>query len=44
MPSIYYVGDGRGRVPARMGKLGSLHGRSVDARRHGPGLCRDDGA
>jgi multidrug resistance efflux pump len=42
--NTHHAGDGRGCGLARLGDVEGLHGRALDARRHGAGLCRDDGA
>ena len=39
-----HAGDGRDCRGARLGDVGGLYGRTLDARRHGARLYRDDGA
>ncbi len=41
---IHHISHGCCGGPARVGRLELLHGHSMDARWHGPRLCRDDGA
>ena len=44
IPAVDHPGGGRACRGARLGDVGRLYGRTVDARRHGARLCRHDGA